>query len=96
MAKEAPKIQVLCPHCQSSLTVEPKTGLVLHSKEKKSDYSFDDALSKMKSQKDKSDEVFQQAFVDEKDRQANLEEKFHKALESKDELEDPIRPYDLD
>ncbi len=40
--------------------------------------------------------MFAQAFQAEEDRHQSLEEKFKKALEAKDELDDPTRPFDLD
>lgn len=90
------RIEVVCPCCESKLTVDPNTGLVLHSETKKTGYSFEQALHEVKSRKEKSDELFAKAFVDEKRRQESLEEKFKEALESKEELDEPVRPWDLD
>jgi hypothetical protein len=79
------------------MLVDGKTGLVIHSEKHKGAYSFDDALEKEKSRKDKSDELFAKAFADEKRRQDSLEEKFREALDSRDELDEPPpRPFDLD
>ncbi len=96
MSKDAKRLQVTCPCCQAKLTVEPTTGMVLKSQEKKTDYSLEEALRQEKVRKDKADDLFAQAFHDEKKRHASLEEKFRKALDSKDELEDPTRPWDFD
>jgi len=96
MAKRTPRLELRCPKCQAKLVVERETGLVLHSEEQKPNYSLEEAVTKIKSQKDKSDELFQKALVDERRRQAGLEEKFHKAFESRDELDEPVRPFDLD
>ena len=91
------KIAVTCPCCQALLTVDSETGIVISSKSRKESYSFDDALKKEKDRKEKTDELFAKVFEDEKKRQAGLEEKFRRALESKDELDEPPpRPIDLD
>jgi predicted nucleotide-binding protein (sugar kinase/HSP70/actin superfamily) len=90
------KLEVVCPCCQATLTIESKTGLVLHSREKKTAYSFEDALQQVKKRKDMADELFQKAFTEEKKRKDSLEEKFQQALERKDELDDPARPWDMD
>ena len=95
MAKE--RVDVVCPSCQTKMTVDAKTGLVIHSEQKKGAYSFNDALEKEKARKEKSDELFAKAFADEKKRQDSLEEKFREAFDSKDELDEPPpRPFDLD
>lgn len=87
---------MICPCCEARLLVEPSTGLVLNSKQKSTDFSFEDALTRERERKAKVDDLFAQAFADEKKRQGSLEEKFRKAMESKDELEDPTRPWDFD
>ncbi|MDA2939135.1 hypothetical protein MYX75_12850 [Acidobacteria bacterium AH-259-A15] len=96
MPKGQPRIQVICSRCQATLVVDPQTGLVLHSEEKKSGYSFEEAVKEVKSRKEKSEELFQKAFVDEKRRQLSLEEKFREALESQDELDEPSHPLGID
>ena len=96
MAKGDPRIQIVCPSCQANLTVDPRTGLVLHSDGKKPDYSFDEALDHLQSRKEQSDELFQKAFQDEEQRKKTLEEKFQEALDSKDELDAPHHPLELD
>ncbi len=93
---ESKNVKVECPCCQASLLVNTRTGLVLHSEKKKLDYSFENAVQDVEDRKQKAAELFDKAFVDEKKRQQGLEEKFREALKSKDELDDPIRPWDLD
>jgi tetrahydromethanopterin S-methyltransferase subunit B len=90
------KLEVVCPCCQATLTIDAKTGLILHSREKKTAYSFDDALQQVKKKKEMADELFQKAVSDEKRRKDSLEEKFQQALDNKDELEEPSRPWDMD
>ncbi len=96
MADKPARLGVTCPCCQATLLVEPSTGLVLRSQEKKSDYSLEDALQKEKERKGQADAMFAEAFENEKRRYHSLEEKFRKALDSKDELEEPTRIWDLD
>ena len=96
MAEEKKRVRVTCPACQATLTIEPSTGLVIHSEAKKVDYSLEDAVEKERTKKSKADEMFARAFQDEEDRHQSLEEKFKTALEAKDELDDPTRPFDLD
>ena len=95
--KEQQRVEVVCPCCQAKLTVDGKTGLVIHSEAMKSAYSFDEALVKEQERKAKSDELFAKAFENEKHRRASLEDKFQEAFDSKDELDEPPpRPWDLD
>ena len=96
MSEETKRVKVTCPSCQATLTVEPTTGLVIHTEAKKVDYSLQDAVKKEQEKKSKTDEMFAQAFQAEEDRHQSLEEKFKKALEAKNELDDPTRPFDLD
>jgi hypothetical protein len=96
MTKKVERLEVICPCCQAKLVVEPSTGLVLRSQAKKPDYSLDEALQEEKQRKDQADEAFALAVKEERRRKDSLEEKFRKALDSKDELEDPTRPWDYD
>ena len=96
MPKGSSRIQVTCPACQTTLVVDPKTGLVLHSAGQRSDYSFEEALNQEHTRKEKTEELFQQAFQEEEDRRKSLEGKFREALDSQDELEEPINPLELD
>lgn len=93
---ESNNVTIECPCCQASLLVNTKTGMVLQSEKRKPDYSFENAVQTIKERKEKAAELFDQAFVTEKERQQGLEGKFREALKSKDELEDPTRPWDLD
>ena len=90
------RIKVDCPCCKAVLVVESKSGLVIHSKGKKGDYSFDSALEEISERKSKADQLFSKAVEDEKQRQLTLEEKFQEALRSKDDLDEPTRLWDLD
>ena len=96
MAEEKKRVKVTCPGCQATLTIEPSTGLVIHSEARKVDYSLEDAVQMERAKKSQADEMFARAFKDEEERHQSLEEKFKKALEARDELDDPTRPFDLD
>ena len=76
--------------------VEPKTELVLHSEGKKSDYTIEKGLKDIEKRKGKADELFEKAFQEEKERQEGLEDKFREALASKDELDEPHKPWEFD
>ncbi len=96
MSSSGQRIEVNCPCCDAVLTVDPASGLVLNHQKKKANYSLEDALKREKTRKEKADELFQQAFDKEQKRTDQLEQKFQEALRSKDELEEPMRPFDLD
>ena len=96
MAKGSDRINVVCPLCDATMVVDPKTGLVIHSQAKKSGFSFEDGLAQVQARKEKSDELFQKAFQTEQSRQEGLEGKFQEALESQDELDEPPKPWEMD
>ncbi|MFB3904171.1 MAG: hypothetical protein ACE15E_12015 [Acidobacteriota bacterium] len=96
MSDRHEKYEVVCPCCQATLTIEAKTGMILHTREKKSAYSFEDALQQVKKRKEMADDLFEKAVSDEKKRKDSLEEKFRQALDMKDELDEPTRPWDVD
>ena len=96
MAKGSDRIKVVCPLCNAAMVVDPKTGLVLHSDEKQSGYSFEDALHRVQTRKEKSDELFQKAFRNEQERREGLEDKFQEALKSEDELDELPNPWEMD
>ena len=96
MTEKTKTLKVTCPDCQATLTIEPSTGLVIHTERKKSDYSLEKAVEMEQARKSQADEMFARAFKDEEERHRSLEDKFEKALEHQDELDDPTRPFDLD
>ena len=96
MSEEKKRVKVTCPACQATLTIEPSTGLVIHSEAHKVDYSLEEAVQQEQARKGQSDEMFARAFKDEEERRRSLEEKFKKALEARDELDEPARPFDYD
>jgi predicted amidophosphoribosyltransferase len=96
MPKNNSRIEVVCPCCQATLLVDSKTGLILKSQEKKTDYSFERGLQEVQERNEKSEELFAEAFYQEQQRQQGLEAKFRQALDSEDELDEPPRLWDLD
>ena len=96
MGEPSKRLLVTCPCCQAKLEIDRSTGLVIHSENRKVDYSLEDAVKQEHEKRSRADELFAKAFADERSRHQSLEEKFQKALEAKDELDDPTRPFDLD
>ncbi|HSR68085.1 MAG TPA: hypothetical protein VLU25_09090 [Acidobacteriota bacterium] len=90
------RIKVSCPCCHSELTVDRETGLVIKHSRQRSAASFDEALEREQQRRGKADELFAKAFENERKRTSDLEKKFREAFDSQDELEDPVRPFDLD
>ena len=97
MDKKNSNLQVRCTCCEAILTVDRTTGEVLFTKKtKKESISFEDALMKVKQDQDTAEDRFRDAFQKEQGRMAIVDQKFEEAMKRKDELEEPIRPLDLD
>src|SRR5205823_3001119 len=97
MDKKNSKLQVRCTCCDAVLTVDKNSGEVLFTeKPKKKIASFEDALSKVHQEQQTAEDRFKEAFQREEGRMKLVDQKFEEALKRKDELEEPIRPLDLD
>ncbi len=97
MDKKSSNLRVRCTCCDAVLTVDAKSGEVLFTeKPKKQLASFEDALMKVKQDQETAEDRFADAFKKEEGRLKLVDQKFEEALKRKDELEDPIRPMDLD
>jgi len=97
MDKKISKLQVRCTCCDAVLTVDSKSGDVLFTeKPKKKSVSFEDALLKVKQEQETAEDRFREAVQREQGRMKLVDEKFEEAMKRKDELEEPIRPLDLD
>ena len=97
MDKKNSNLQVHCTCCEAILTVDRTTGEVLFTKKtKKESISFEDALMKVKQDQETAEDRFRDAFQKEQGRMALVDQKFEEAMKRKDELEEPIRPLDLD
>ncbi len=93
------KFSILCPCCETTLTVDAKTGAILsHEEKKKVLGSFDDLKGQMSKQKELREQLFAQEMSSMKDRERLLEEKFQEALKKADtKSTEPFRnPLDLD
>jgi hypothetical protein len=89
--------RVRCTCCDAVLSVDKTTGEVLFTeKPKKQSLSFEDALMKVQQEKDSAEDRFKEAFQREQGRMELVDKKFEEAMKRKDELEEPIRPLDLD
>ena len=97
MDKKRSSIQVRCTCCDAVLTVDQMTGEVLFTeKPKKRQVSFEDALMKVHQESETAEDRFKEAFQREESRKRLTDQKFEEAMKHADELEDPIRPLDLD
>ena len=90
-------VQVRCTCCDAVLTVDKSTGEVLFTeKPKKKLVSFEDALLKVQKDSETAEDRFKEAFQKEESRKRLTDQKFEEAMNHADELEEPIRPMDLD
>jgi tRNA A-37 threonylcarbamoyl transferase component Bud32 len=97
MDKKNSKLTVRCTCCEAVLTVDAKSGEVLFTeKPKKQLASFEDALLKVKKDQETAADRFAEAFQKEEGRMKLVDQKFEELMKRKDELEEPIRPLDLD
>ncbi len=93
------KFKIICPCCDSTLTVDAQTGaLISHEEKKKAVASFDDLKSDLTKQKELREQLFAQEMSSMKDRERLLEEKFQEALKraDKDNTTPFKNPLDLD
>lgn len=93
------KIQVVCPCCETALTVDGKTGAVISYEEKKKHLgSFEDLKSDLDKKSELRDQLFSQEQEAQKDRARILEEKFQEAFRKADkDSDEPFRnPLDMD
>lgn len=93
------KFTLICPCCESALTIDAHTGALLgHEEKKKVHGSFEDLAGELNKQKELRDQLFAQEMTSMKDRERLLEEKFKEALKKADTASDkPFRnPLDLD
>ena len=90
-------LHVRCTCCEAVLTVDKFSGEVLFTeKPKKKSVSFEEAVQKLQHEKETAEDRFKEAFQREQGRMELVDKKFEEAMKHKDELEEPIRPLDLD
>ncbi|MDX6693973.1 MAG: hypothetical protein QOF02_1576 [Blastocatellia bacterium] len=96
---DATRFTILCPCCESALTIDAQTGaLISHEEKSKPVASFDEMLKGLDKQKQLRDQLFQQELGSQKDRERLLEEKFQAAMKraEKDKDKPYINPLDVD
>jgi uncharacterized Zn finger protein (UPF0148 family) len=90
---------IICPCCETTLTIDSQTGsLLAHEEKKKPIGTFEDLKSDLVKQKQKAENLFAQEMSSQKDRERILEEKFQEALKRADKTSDkPFKnPLDFD
>ncbi len=93
------KFNIICPCCESVLTIDAQTGAVLaHEEKEKKLSSFEDLKGELDKQKELREQLFAQEQHAQKDRERLLEEKFREAMKrAEGETDKPFRnPLDLD
>ena len=93
------KFSIICPCCETNITVDAHTGAIIaHEEKKKITGSFEDLKGELGKQKEMRDQLFAQEMSSMKDRERLLEEKFQEALKKADKTAGvPFRnPLDMD
>jgi hypothetical protein len=93
------KVNIICPCCEATLTIDKKTGALLaHDEKTKKIGSFDDLKNDLDKQKNLRQQLFAQEMSAQKDRRRLLDEKFKEALKRADpDSGKPFKnPLDLD
>ncbi len=95
----AQRFTILCPCCESTITIDAQTGAIIaHEEKAKPTASFDEMLKGLDKQKEARDQLFAQELNSQKDRERLLEEKFREAMKRADKDKDKpfINPLDVD
>ncbi len=93
------RLTVLCPCCESTITIDGQTGAIIsHAEKKKVLGSFEDLKGELGKQKEVRDALFSQEMSSQKDRERLLDEKFREAMKRADiDKDKPFRnPLDMD
>jgi len=86
------KFTIICPCCESTLTIDVQTGALLsHDEKTKPIASFDDMVKGLDKQKQVREQIFAQELSSMKDRDRILQEKFQEAMKRADK--DKAKPY---
>jgi hypothetical protein len=97
MDKKNTTIDVRCTCCDAVLTVDRASGDVVFTKKPdKKGFSFEEQMLRVQQERETAEDRFKEAFQKEEGRMKLVDKKFEEALKRKDELEEPIRPLDLD
>lgn len=90
---------MMCPCCDTTLTIDAQTGAILgHEEKTKKLSSFEDLRHDLDKQKENREQLFAQEQQAQKDRERLLEEKFQEAMKRADKDSDkPFKnPLDFD
>lgn len=92
------KLTIICPCCDTTITIDAVTGAILsHEEKKKAVASFDDLKKDLGRQAEVRDQLFAQEMSSMKDRERLLEEKFKEAMKRADGDTTPFKnPLDMD
>jgi sulfate adenylyltransferase subunit 1 (EFTu-like GTPase family) len=92
------KLEILCPCCEATISVDAKSGQVLWHKEKPAPVkSLDAMLSQLEAKKSETARRFEKEMEAQKDRSRILDMKFKEALKEAEKSDrKPINPMDLD
>jgi ribosome-associated translation inhibitor RaiA len=96
---ERERFTLICPCCESTLTIDAQTGaLISHEEKAKPVASFEEMAKDLERQKQVRESIFAQELGSQKDRERLLEEKFREAMKRADKDKDkPYRnPLDMD
>ncbi len=78
------KLTVICPCCDTTLTLDANSGALLaHEEKTKAHGSFEDLRGELDKQKELREQIFAQETLAQKDRSRILEEKFEEAKKTR-------------
>ena len=92
-------LKIVCPCCDSVLTVDPGTGAILREDRavKRQFRSLDDALDEVKTRHREAEDRLSRAMYESRHRDEILEKKFQEARKKASESDEPPpRPFDGD
>ena len=92
-------VKVVCPCCDTLLTIDPSTGTILleERRQRREHQSLDDAMSQVKAQRKEAEEKLARAMDEARHRDEILEKKFQEARKKAAESDEPPpRPFDAD
>lgn len=92
-------LKVVCPCCDTLLTVDPATGAILleERRQRREHQSLDEALGHVKAQRKEAEDKLARAMEESRHREEILEKKFQEARKKAAESDEPPpRPFDAD
>ena len=92
-------LKIVCPCCDTLLTVDPRTGAILLEERRRhrEHQSLDEALGQVKAQRKEAEAKLARAMDEARHREEILEKKFQEARKKASESDEPPpRPFDAD